>query len=142
MKSPRQSGRWVLIDTSALVGIFMRDDDWHEPAVEAMEKLQAGRKMMLTTSDVFGETLTALRRWAGHAQAVKVGDILRRSGLVKLVSIDDATREAAWKLFKKYDDQLLSFTDCTSFATMDRFQIGEAFTFDDDFRKVGYTVFP
>ncbi len=132
----------MLIDTSALVGIFMRDDDWHEPAVEAMEKLQAGRKMMLTTSDVFGETLTALRRWAGHAQAVKVGDILRRSGLVKLVSIDDATREAAWKLFKKYDDQLLSFTDCTSFATMDRFQIGEAFTFDDDFRKVGYTVFP
>ncbi len=79
---------------------------------------------------------------AGHAQAVKVGDILRKSGLVKLVSIDGATREAAWKLFKKYDDQLLSFTDCTSFATMDRFQIQEAFTFDDDFRKVGYTVLP
>ena len=87
----------MLVDTSALVGIFMRDDDWHGPAVEAMEQLQASRKMMLTTSDVFGETLTALRRWAGHAQAVKVGDILRKSGLVKLVSIDDATREAAWK---------------------------------------------
>ncbi len=97
---------------------------------------------MLTTSDVFGETLTALRRWAGHAQAVAVGNVLRKSGLVKLVSIDDATREAAWKLFKKYDDQLLSFTDCTSFATMDRFQIQEAFTFDDDFRKVGYSVLP
>ncbi len=132
----------MLVDTSALVGIFMRDDDWHGPAVEAMEKLQAGKKMMLTTSDVFGETLTALRGWAGHAQAVKVGDILRKSGLVKLVSIDDATRETAWKLFKKYDDQLLSFTDCTSFATMDRFQIQEAFTFDDDFRKVGYSVLP
>ena len=129
----------MLVDTSAFVGTFMRDDDWHEPAVEAMEKLQAGGKMMLTTSDV---SLTVLRRWAGHAQAVKVGDILRKSGLVKLVSIDDATREAAWKLFKKYDDQLLSFTDCTSFATMDRFQIQEAFTFDDDFRKVGYTVLP
>ena len=138
----RRSGRWVLVDTSALVGIFMRDDDWHGPAVEALEKLQASGRMMLTTNDVFGETLTALRRWAGHAQAVGVGDILRQSELVKLVSIDDTTREAAWKLFRKYDDQVLSFTDCTSFATMHRFQIQEAFTFDDDFRKVGYTVLP
>ncbi|MBI2933751.1 MAG: hypothetical protein HYY16_19075 [Planctomycetes bacterium] len=51
-------------------------------------------------------------------------------------------REAAWKLFKRYDDQVFSFTDCTSFAVMNKLGLKEAFTFDDGFRKVGFATLP
>lgn len=74
--------------------------------------------------------------------AVEAGEVLRKSALVTIVSVDDESREKAWRLFKKYSDQDLSFADCTSFATMEKFRIGEAFSFDDDFRKVGYRCIP
>jgi hypothetical protein len=130
------------VDTSALVGIFFRDDEWHVAAVRTLEELQRARKRLLTTSDVFGETLTALRRWAGHRQAVQAGEALRRSQVVRIVNVGPRLREVAWALFKKYDDQEFSFTDCTSFATMTQYRIRLAFTFDDDFNQAGYLVLP
>ena len=132
--------RWVLVDTSALVGLFFRDDEWHVPAVRTLENLRRDRKRLLTTSDVFDETITALRVWAGHAHAVTAGEVLKANRLV--TPVGSQLREIAWRLFKKYDDQEFSFTDCTSFATMEQFRIRLAFSFDDDFTQAGYLTLP
>lgn len=35
-----------------------------------------------------------------------------------------------------------SFTDCTSFAVMDRARIDRAFTFDRPFRQYGFVTLP
>ena len=134
--------RWVFVDTSALVGLFLKKDEWHEPAVRELEGLRRDRRRMVTTTDIFSEVVTSMRKWAGHARAVEVGEMLRRSALVKLVSVDDGLREAGWKRFVKLKYPAISFTDCTSFAVMDRFGIEVAFTFDSDFRKAGYRVIP
>lgn len=135
-------GRWVFVDTSAIVGIFLRDDEWHQKAKNVLQELKIQKRKMLASSDIFDEVVTAIRKWAGHQQAVRAGEILRDSKLLRVVGVDDETREAAWKLFRQYDDHELSFTDCTSFATMKRYGIEEAFTFDDDFRKVGFLTLP
>lgn len=45
------------------------------------------------------------------------------------------------KTDKKYEDKELSFTDCTSFAIMEKLKLHKAFTFDEHFKKVGFEVF-
>lgn len=135
-------GRWILVDSSALVGLFLEGDEWHRPAVRVLDDLRRERYRMLSTTDVFDEVVTAIRKWAGHARAVQVGEILRRSALVRMVPVDDETREEGWKRFVKLKYPGLSLTDCTSFAVMDKYGISEAFTFDGDFRKAGYATRP
>ncbi|MBI5369024.1 MAG: type II toxin-antitoxin system VapC family toxin [Planctomycetes bacterium] len=132
----------VLVDTSALVGLFVERDEWHGPAVACYERLRDERRRLLTTWDVFQETVTAIRKWAGHPQAVTVGEFLRANAAIQLVPTGEETREAAWRLFRKHRGLVLSFTDCTSFVVMRHFGITEAFTFDDDFRRAGFTVLP
>ncbi|MGH9322143.1 MAG: type II toxin-antitoxin system VapC family toxin [Vicinamibacteria bacterium] len=132
----------MLVDTSAFVGLFFRDDEWHVPAVRTMKQLGRDRKRLLTTTDIFDETITALRVWSGHANAVKAGEVLKSSRLVRVVHVGARLREAAWRLFKKYDDHVFSFTDCTSFATMEQFGVQSAFSFDGDFEEAGYSTIP
>ena len=43
-------------------------------------------------------------------------------------------------IFCRYKDKELSFTDCTSFAIMEKFGIKNAFAFDEDFDKMEYMV--
>ena len=134
--------RWVLTDTSALVGLFFKGDEWHKPAVRELEELRRGRRKMLTTTDVFSEVVTSMRKWGGYDRAVEVGEMLKRSTLVKLVSVDGELREEGWKRFVKHKFPVLSFADCISFVVMDKFGIRDAFTFDEDFRKAGYHTLP
>jgi uncharacterized protein len=132
----------VLADTSALVGLFLRDDEWHRPAKEVLAELQTARRGMIATSDIFDETVTAIRRWAGYRPSIEAGEALRSSRLLTLVPVDEPAREAAWMLFRKLKDARLSLTDCTSFAVMERFGLTEAFTFDAHFRRAGFDILP
>lgn len=136
------TGRWVFADTSALVGLFLKSDEWHPPAVRELEELRRARRKMVTTTEVFSEVVTCMRKWGGTDHAIEVGETLQRSALVKLVPVDGELREEGWKRFVKLRIPAISLTDCTSFAVMDRFGIQEAFTFDSDFRKAGYRVIP
>jgi predicted nucleic acid-binding protein len=134
--------RRILADTSALIGLFLRNDEWHRPAKKAFAQLGAAGVRLIATSDIFDETVTSVRRWAGTAPSIEAGEALRKISLLTLVPIDEPLRDAAWTLFRKRNDPHLSLTDCTSFAVMERFGIREAFTFDDHFRRAGFEVVP
>jgi|ERR1043166_3592210 predicted nucleic acid-binding protein len=132
----------VFADTSAWVAYFVYDDQWHGPASICLDQIIRSRKRLLTTSDVFDETVTSIRRVAGYDRGVEAGEILRGSSLAEVAAIDDSLREKAWALFRKYKIPGLSLTDCTSFAAMEKYGIAEAFTFDEDFRKAGFKTLP
>ncbi len=48
----------------------------------------------------------------------------------------------AWALFRKFRDKDFSYTDCTSFAVMERLRLRTAFAFDRRFAAMGYRVEP
>ena len=132
----------VYVDASAFVAVFFERDQRHEEAKAALADLRSSKRRLVTASDVFDETVTALRRWAGYERAVMAGEMLRTSVLVDIVSLDDDLRETGWRLFRKHRLPGLSLTDCTSFATMQLLRVRQAFTFDDDFRKAGFSALP
>ena len=48
--------------------------------------------------------------------------------------------QEALRLFRQHDSARLSFTDCTSFAVCQKYEIAEVFAFDSDFEIVGITM--
>jgi len=132
----------VFVDTSALVGKFLEEYEHHQRATSVMRALLREGRHFISTDYIFDEVVTRVRGLGGHSNAVKAGDGILESEIIELIDVDPPLRKEAWKLFRKYKDHKLSFTDCTSFAVMKKFGISEAFTFDDDFRKVGYLTFP
>lgn len=130
------------MDTGAWVAISVEDDQHHPRAQAEWERLLAQRVQFVTSNYVVAEAITTVRGFAGHAKAVELGERLLNSRLIRHVRIDESLEQVAWALFKKYDDHLFSFTDCTSFAVMEAKRIEKAFAFDRDFVIAGFQLLP
>jgi predicted nucleic acid-binding protein len=57
--------------------------------------------------------------------------------LVRIAAVDF---ERAIAIYRSYADKHWSFTDCTSFAVMERLAVTKAFAFDEHFRQFGSIV--
>lgn len=132
----------VFLDTNALVGLYVARDQHHKAARRELEALREERNTLITSTDVFDETVTLLRKYSGVSAAVSAGDDLRDSPEIDLVEVDAACRETAWGIFRKTRDQDLSLTDCTSIALMNRYGVRRIFTFDAAFRRLGFRILP
>ncbi len=135
----------LFIDTSAFLALANDRDNFYKAARRFMMDLQKGkfRPTRLITSDyIIDETLTRIRFKVGHTQAVSWGRNIHSSKIIELQRIDETVYEEALAIFEKYNDKQLSFTDCTSFALMKSMGIDDVFTFDEDFRKMGFNIMP
>jgi hypothetical protein len=129
----------VFVDTSGWYALVDETDPDHEPVKGWFEE----NKSPLITSDyVFDETITLIRTGLGHEEAVKFGQGLKRSKFAQLISVPQEDREEGWAIFKEYDDQVFSFTDCVSFAQMKRLGIQTTLALNKDFRTMGYRTVP
>lgn len=129
----------VYVDTSGWYALVDETDPDHQPVREWFEENEAP---LITSDYVFDETTTLIRTALGHREAVEFGERLKESKLAQLISVPKEDKEKAWEIFKKYDDQVFSFTDCVSFAQMDQLDIRTALALDRDFEIMDYEVVP
>lgn len=132
----------LLVDTGVWFAYIHEDDEHHEDAQAIVAASVDGRHgRVVTTRDVAVETLTlllarGLPRSAAQEFAALVG-LETDTSLPQLAAVLDvgtAGSREAWRLFRRhYEDKGLSFTDCTSLATMRRRGIGKIATFDEGF---------
>jgi predicted nucleic acid-binding protein len=132
----------VFADTGAWFAAFDRRDAFHDVARSAILSIQGQRGLFLTSDYIVDEAITAILTRAGHRFAVAFGDWVQNERTVKVVKIDDDLWQAAWRLFKRYDDKEFSFTDCTSFAIMQRHGLIDAFSFDHHYEQAGFRLWP
>jgi predicted nucleic acid-binding protein len=133
----------IFIDTAAFLAVENRRDAHHEEAL-AFRAVALERGQRFVTSDyVLDEAYTLLRLRAGHGVAVQFGEDIRASRVLRVEYLTADAIEAAWRIFRAFADKDFSFTDCTSFALMERLGLEAAFTFDDHFRQYGrFTIRP
>jgi len=133
----------LFVDTSAFYALADKKDTNHRRARAFLTALERAGRALVTSTDVFDETVTLVRHRLGHRAAVILGDKLVDSRWCRIVEVMDDTRSGAWDIFVRYADQTFSFTDCTSFATMRAMHLAEAFTFDRrEFAAAGFVVRP
>lgn len=127
----------VFVDTSALFAIENERDRHHREALDARDDLMARGEPFVTSDYILDEAFTLIRLRVGHRAAVDFGESLLASRFFRIEPVTTADFEAAWRIFRRYDDKAFSFTDCTSFALMERLRIKIAFAFDRNFRDYG-----
>ncbi len=94
------------------------------------------------TSDyILDEAVTGCRRRTGsHKLAVELGTMIFASESFALLKVDAEVLTESWELFKQRREIPLSLTDCTSAVLARRHGIADIFTYDSDFRALGFVA--
>lgn len=130
----------VFIDTGAFLARWLARDAQHRKAAAVWEKISDRR--LYTSSHVLSEVFTLLARRASYDFAVARAETAYASRALEILYSTREDEMEAIRLFRKYSDQRVSFTDCVSFVLMKRWRIKTAFTFDRHFRLAGWDVIP
>jgi len=129
----------LFVDTSAWFAFANSGDPDHETVAGL---LAAFKGRLVTSNFVFDETVTLCLYRLGHDAAGRVGQVLRDGDRVDIVRVAPEDEAGAWQLFQERRDKQYSFTDCTSFALMQRLDLKTAAALDDDFAGEGFEQLP
>jgi len=132
----------VFIDTGVFVAVRNADDKYHKRAKKLMRRALKGEYGTIYTSDyVFDEAVTvALVRTKRIDLAVDVGNYILLSPRIKMIFVDQTIFREAWRIMQKYHDKMLSFTDATTLAIMQRYGIQYLMTFDTRFKGLAAVI--
>ena len=130
----------VFIDTSWFKAFIDNKDDFYEQASKQYKMLSSQKTNLITTNFIIDETLTLLRVRRGLVHSLKFRDLLvEMINHLKVVRVLSTDENLAWNWFPKSWSKL-SFTDCTSFAVMQRLGLKDVATFDDHFARAGFNM--
>jgi len=133
----------LFVDTSAFYAIEDTSDENHKSAIDYREQIRYNENIQLITSSyIINEALTLMKDRLGYDSAIKFGRKVRDSKIIRIIHIAQELEEKGWKLFVKYKDKEFSFTDCVSFALMERYNTTKAFAFDKHFEQYGFQRLP
>ena len=123
----------MLVDSSAIVALLVKNDRNHEQAVEVLSRLTKQGAELVLSNFIIAESYNLI---AVRANSFKAREwLLTNTWPVERVGRLDEKR--ALEIIKTYDDKDFSYTDATSFAMIERFAIDLAFTYDRHFQQYG-----
>lgn len=127
----------VFVDTSWFKALADPDDDFHPQAHSQLTSFPSSTEL-ITTNFVLDETFTLIRVKVNLDASLDFQKTIRdlRPNL-KIVRVLARDEQQAWNWFPN-NWRKLSFTDCTSFAVMQRLDLTQVATFDQHFRRAGF----
>ena len=131
--------RTVFADAVYWIAIVKPKDPWGDDARAAKKRL--GKARIVTTEEVLGELLAALRKgpFLRHLAVEMVRAILSNPN----VRVVPQSRDSFQKGLGRYDarrDKHYSLQDCISMNVMESESITEVLTNDDHFHQEGFIV--
>ena len=123
----------TFVDTGAWIALFVETDAHHRAAGAW---IGSNRDRLITSDYIVDEVLTLISARFRRQTAIRVGHVLFGQDLAGLIQLTDEDKDRAWGIFRSHSDKGWSFTDCTSFALMQRIGISNAFTFDRHFSQM------
>jgi len=132
----------IFVDTGAFIGRYIAKDEYHRVSTSSWSVLENSKERLFTSNFVLDETFTLLGQRAGYAFAAARARAILSSSAITILRAAKYDEIEAVKLFEKYADQSVSYTDCISFILMSSNKIERAFTFDSHFGMAGFTIIP
>lgn len=130
----------IFIDSSFWITLSDKSEKNHSRSVKLIKDFKKGNNLMVTTNFILDETFTLIRKRQGISRVIEFRDVIAKFGRqLQIERVTVADEENIWKWFTRDIDKL-SYTDCTSFAVMNRLGLKKVATFDEDFAKVGFDI--
>jgi hypothetical protein len=98
--------------------------------------INSNRDRLVTSDYIVDEVLTLIAARYRRQTAMRAGSVLFGQSLGGLIQLIDEDKARACEIFRSHSDKRSSFTDCTSFALMQRLGITSAFAFDRHFSQM------
>ena len=108
----------VFVDTGGWYAVSVARDRRHKLAIQHYASLLDDDTLLVTSDYVLDETITRLRYDSGHETSIDFLDQIEQAaerGFLRILQVDERIWSEACDLYRKYQDQEFSFTDCTSF---------------------------
>jgi predicted nucleic acid-binding protein len=137
---PAGAHRRLFVDSSAWLAFFSTRDSNHGAAVALFEQAIQRRAGLITSSLVVAEVHRLVLHRVGIRAAAAVLGSVDGSAYLRLVFPDSAHHQGARRWLQKLSDQVITYTDATSFAIMDAERCSAALSFDHDFVIAGFEV--
>ncbi|MBI2326809.1 PIN domain-containing protein [Candidatus Curtissbacteria bacterium] len=126
----------VFVDSNVFIAIWDLDNIHHQIAYEKSRNLANEGEPVVISNIVIYEVATIMAMRLSKQKSLAFLDSIRKSEF-KIIFIDQQIDRLAHDIFEKIKDKNVSFFDCTSFAIIQKFDIGKIFSFDKDFLKYG-----
>ncbi|MBI2028836.1 PIN domain-containing protein [Candidatus Gottesmanbacteria bacterium] len=134
------SKTYIFVDSSMWKTLVDPKDDFYQKASKIWERLKQENVRLLTTNYILDEAFTLIRARCGINSVKLLRDNLvsdwKAVKIIRVLTIDEGK---AWNWFLK-DWSNLSFTDCVSFAVMERLALKRVATFDQHFARAGFKI--
>jgi predicted nucleic acid-binding protein len=137
---PAGDHRRLFVDSSAWLAFFSTRDDNHGAAVALFERAIQLHAALITSSLVVAEVHRLVLHRVGIRAAAAVLGSIDGSAHLRLVFPDSAHHQVAREWLQKLSDQIITYTDATSFAIMTAEHCSAALSFDRDFIVAGFEV--
>nr|MDO8111231.1 PIN domain-containing protein [Candidatus Sigynarchaeota archaeon] len=126
----------AFLDTGYILALKNSSDVNHAAALSIYKDIKEKIHGDVYTSDyILDEAVTvALSRSCRLEIIQDIEAFIRRSKWINFIKVSDADINAAWKLFVRYFDKKLSFTDCTILTQAESRRVTKLCTFDAHFK--------
>ena len=127
--------KMLFVDSSYLIGLFVKNDGHHEKAEEL--KININHDNILINNVVFSEVMNSFKIRKNKANYTKNIDNLFNF-FINNTELHYLTKEdyvESYGLFKYYN-QSINYSDCTILYTMQKYKINKIVSFDSYFDKI------
>lgn len=138
-QTPLISPRRTFLDSSSFLALVNPLDVYHEEAQTILTRLTNQYWQTYCSNFVIAETHALFIIRLGHRHATTFLQRIRLTNAT-LVRVTAEVEQRAEQIIFAYLDKVFSYTDCTSFAVMERFGITHAFTFYRNLTQYGLQV--
>lgn len=129
----------VFIDTSVFISYFLKQDTSNIEVTEKFNFYKKQHAIFLTSNYILDELFAwfcAKETKFFLEKAMNAISEMRETRTIKVFYIDKFICEKAEKLFLKFSEHKISFTDATTYVLYKDFALDEIFTLDSDFKKM------
>lgn len=138
--APAARNTSVFVDTSAWIAFLSARDQNHDQADLIFRTIIGRREQLLTTNLVVAEVHRLILHRVGIRAAATALTRVSSSRRVRVVYPAAAHDAAARLWLGRLSDQVITYTDATSFAVMEAERCAQVATFDRDFTIAGFEI--
>jgi len=129
----------IFIDTSVFIALCIKQEQDHSQVVKQYYNYIKHKAVFFTSHYIIDELLTWFSshktKFATEQLLLELEQMIQDEE-IQILSIGNSIRTQAKKIFLKFFEHKVSFTDATTYVLYKEFKIDEIFTLDEDFKKM------